>query len=82
MNGEQWAVGSEQWAVSSGQWAVAQLPVALDKTARFQPRSRGFPAGLLDQLFYGWVAKHNKNLARFSGLLTVATLAKAWLVAR
>ena len=25
------------------------------ETAGFQPRSRGFPGGLLDQPFYGWV---------------------------
>jgi hypothetical protein len=38
-----------------------------------QPRSRGFPEGLLDQPFYGWVSRGTKNKARFSGLLPLNT---------
>jgi hypothetical protein len=34
-----------------------------------QPRSRGFPEGLLDQPFYGWVSTGKKRLARFSVLI-------------
>jgi len=34
-----------------------------------QRRSRRFPAGLLDQSFYGWVRTEQSIVARFRGLL-------------
>ena len=34
----------------------------------FQPSSDGFPEGLLDQPFYGWVQDSFLLVARFSGL--------------
>ncbi len=40
-----------------------------------KPRSRGLPAGFLDQPFYGWVDAGRILSARFSGLDLLVALA-------
>ena len=42
------------------------------KVAFFEPRSRGLPAGLLAQPFYGWVGAASQAKARFNGLKSQA----------
>jgi hypothetical protein len=43
-----------------------------DRKDRSEPSSDGFPKGLLDQPFYGWVAVATSLTARFNGLLAAA----------
>jgi hypothetical protein len=42
-----------------------------------QPSSDGFPEGLLDQPFYGWVGRRTLLPARFNGLTSTLYQAEA-----